>query len=63
MEWRVIFWITFVILVISIVVYSIWGSGEKQWWNDSIDEGMTIGFNKQKISELDDEGSRLKAKV
>ncbi|XP_044732430.1 putative inorganic phosphate cotransporter isoform X2 [Chrysoperla carnea] len=33
-EWRVVFWITFVILVGTNVVFALFASGETQWWND-----------------------------
>ncbi|XP_055294957.1 sialin-like [Sitodiplosis mosellana] len=33
-EWRIVFWVTFVIFVITTFVYSIWASGEVQPWND-----------------------------
>lgn len=32
-EWRFVFWVTFVIFVVTTVVYSIWASGEVQPWN------------------------------
>lgn len=32
-EWRVVFWISFGIFVVTTVVYSIWASGEVQPWN------------------------------
>lgn len=33
-EWRIVFWIVFVIFVSSDVVYLMYGSGEVQEWND-----------------------------
>uniref|UniRef100_A0A1B0CQC4 Permease of the major facilitator superfamily protein n=2 Tax=Lutzomyia longipalpis TaxID=7200 RepID=A0A1B0CQC4_LUTLO len=32
-EWRLVFWIAFIIFVVTTVVYSIWASGEVQPWN------------------------------
>lgn len=33
-QWRIAFWICFIVLGGSNVVYLIWGSGEQQWWDD-----------------------------
>lgn len=33
MEWRLVFWITFIIFVVTTVVYVIWASGDIQLWN------------------------------
>lgn len=33
MEWRLVFWVTFVIFVVTTVVYVIWASGDIQLWN------------------------------
>lgn len=33
MEWRIVFWITFVVFAITTVVYVIWASGDVQLWN------------------------------
>lgn len=33
-EWRIVFWVTFAIFVVTTIVYSIWASGEVQPWND-----------------------------
>lgn len=35
-EWRVVFWISFVIFMVTTVVYVIWASGEVQPWNNPI---------------------------
>ncbi|GAB0095292.1 putative inorganic phosphate cotransporter [Sergentomyia squamirostris] len=32
-EWRLVFWIAFIIFVVTTVVYSIWASGDVQPWN------------------------------
>ncbi|KAI5723882.1 hypothetical protein M8J76_012234 [Diaphorina citri] len=37
-EWRVVFWIMFLALVISNVFFVLFGSGEVQYWNESSDE-------------------------
>lgn len=36
-EWRIIFWITFVIFLGTNVVFAIWADGEVQVWNDQDD--------------------------
>ncbi|XP_037931748.1 putative inorganic phosphate cotransporter isoform X2 [Teleopsis dalmanni] len=33
-EWRLVFWVAFIMLVISSVVFVIWGTGERQYWDD-----------------------------
>ncbi|XP_031636923.1 sialin-like [Contarinia nasturtii] len=33
-EWRYVFWVTFCISMVRIVIYMIWGSAEIQSWND-----------------------------
>lgn len=33
-EWRVVFWISFAIFVVTTFIYSIWASGEVQPWNE-----------------------------
>lgn len=33
-EWRVVFWITFVIFAVTTIIYCLWASGELQPWND-----------------------------
>lgn len=46
-EWRLVFWIAFIIFVVTTVVYSIWASGEVQPWNTphlmnkSVEQGDT----------------------
>lgn len=35
-EWRVVFWISFVIFMVTTVVYVLWASGEVQPWNNPI---------------------------
>lgn len=32
-EWRVVFWVTFVVFVVTTIIYCIWASGEIQPWN------------------------------
>lgn len=36
-EWRGIFWITFVLQVVKLVIFSIWGSGDVQPWDTQSD--------------------------
>lgn len=33
-QWRIVFWIAFVIFNVTNIVYIIWASGEVQPWND-----------------------------
>ncbi|XP_031765380.1 putative inorganic phosphate cotransporter [Galleria mellonella] len=33
-QWRIAFWTVFAVLVVTNIVYLIWGSGEQQWWDD-----------------------------
>ncbi|XP_046434551.1 putative inorganic phosphate cotransporter isoform X2 [Neodiprion fabricii] len=37
-EWRVVFWITFVVFFVSNLVFDIWADGEVQPWNDPTEE-------------------------
>lgn len=32
-EWRVVFWISFAIFMVTTVIYVLWASGEVQPWN------------------------------
>lgn len=32
-EWRLVFWIIAVVLVIQVVIFTVWGSAEVQSWN------------------------------
>uniref|UniRef100_A0AAR5QA61 Major facilitator superfamily (MFS) profile domain-containing protein n=2 Tax=Dendroctonus ponderosae TaxID=77166 RepID=A0AAR5QA61_DENPD len=43
-EWRTVFWISFVIFAVTSVIYSLFGSGEEQWWNnpEKIDKNTTV---------------------
>lgn len=33
-EWRVVFWVTFVIFVVTTIIYCLWASGDLQPWNE-----------------------------
>ncbi|XP_025837209.1 putative inorganic phosphate cotransporter isoform X2 [Agrilus planipennis] len=33
-QWRLVFWITFAVFAITTVIFVIFGSGDRQWWND-----------------------------
>ncbi|XP_063916237.1 sialin-like isoform X2 [Zophobas morio] len=33
-QWRSVLWISFSIFVVTSIIYTIWGTGEEQWWND-----------------------------
>ncbi|XP_017019656.1 putative inorganic phosphate cotransporter [Drosophila kikkawai] len=45
MEWRLVFWVAFVVLVVTAIVYCIWASGEIQPFNDGTNS------NKKKTEE------------
>ncbi|KAM7352154.1 uncharacterized protein ACRADG_004794 [Cochliomyia hominivorax] len=34
LEWRLVFWVAFAVLVVTAIIYSIWASGEVQPYND-----------------------------
>ncbi|XP_019869672.2 putative inorganic phosphate cotransporter isoform X5 [Aethina tumida] len=34
-EWRTVFWVSFAIFMVTNVIYTIWASGEEQWWNNA----------------------------
>lgn len=50
-QWRLVFWISFAIFVVTTVVYSIWASGEVQPWNfpkeshGTIEGARTVQYN------------------
>lgn len=46
LEWRLVFWLTLGILVITTIAYALWASGEIQPWNDLIIQAKTIERNK-----------------
>lgn len=33
-EWRMVFWISFIVFILTTIVYVLWASGETQWWNN-----------------------------
>ncbi|XP_046750762.1 putative inorganic phosphate cotransporter [Diprion similis] len=47
-EWRIVFWITFAVYLVTIMVYAIWADGEVQYWNDP-------DFRSQRLQESDNE--------
>ncbi|XP_030754260.1 putative inorganic phosphate cotransporter isoform X1 [Sitophilus oryzae] len=54
-EWRIVFWISFVIFITSSIVYMFYGSGEEQWWNDSSNfDGKTKTINLESIRHSED---------
>ncbi|XP_017774606.1 PREDICTED: putative inorganic phosphate cotransporter isoform X2 [Nicrophorus vespilloides] len=32
-EWRIVFWVSFVVFTLTTFIYVMWGSAEEQWWN------------------------------
>lgn len=51
LEWRIVFWLTFGILFITTVAYTLWASGEVQPWNDSIAKAETTIADKWASAE------------
>ncbi|XP_053607254.1 putative inorganic phosphate cotransporter [Plodia interpunctella] len=43
-EWRGAFWVCFVILVSTNVIYCIWADGKQQWWDDVRQYGYPPGW-------------------
>lgn len=39
LEWRIVFWITFVVLLMSTLLFVIFAQGEVQYWNDPETKG------------------------
>uniref|UniRef100_A0A6B2ED52 Putative permease of the major facilitator superfamily protein n=1 Tax=Phlebotomus kandelakii TaxID=1109342 RepID=A0A6B2ED52_9DIPT len=52
-EWRLVFWIAFIIFVVTTVVYSIWASGEVQPWNTPhlMNKSVEHGDEDEKMDE------------
>ncbi|XP_046750761.1 putative inorganic phosphate cotransporter isoform X2 [Diprion similis] len=47
-EWRIVFWITFAIYLISVLIYDFWADGEVQDWNDP---GLKLKGDKKENTE------------
>lgn len=41
-EWQPVFWISFSVLLVTLLTYLVWGSAEVQSWNDNPDEDNWI---------------------
>lgn len=41
-EWRIVFWITFCIFVVTTIIYVLFASGEVQPWNDTSNNKFTL---------------------
>lgn len=39
-EWRLVFWISFVVFIVTTLMYSLWASGEVQPWNEPQKRGL-----------------------
>lgn len=50
-QWRLVFWITFAVNIITLIVYLIWGSGEVQPWNNADDQEKAEGKEKGKTND------------
>lgn len=50
-EWRIVFWITFILQIVKLVVFSIFGSGEIQSWDSY---AKNIDRNKSDFSFVSD---------
>lgn len=46
MEWQIVFWITFVIFIVTTISYTIWASAEIQPWNDPVAQDKTNNRSK-----------------
>lgn len=42
MQWRLVFWITLAMFIITNLVFVAWASGEEQWWNKSVQESNKV---------------------
>ena len=54
------FWITFIIYVVAVALYTVMCSGKKQWWAEGYppkeeEENPLIGDEETQENELDDE--------
>lgn len=52
-EWRLVFWVTFGIFVVTTVIYSIWASGEVQPWNYPKDQKSAEYGNAENNNECE----------
>lgn len=43
-QWRVAFWVCFVVLIGTNIVYCIWADGKQQWWDDVRQFGYPDGW-------------------
>lgn len=50
-EWRIVFWIAFVVFNVTNLVYVIWASGEVQPWNDGVPLKRTSAFERSSTSD------------
>lgn len=56
-EWKIVFWITFIIYVIAVGLYSIMCSGERQWWADGYPENDNEDGNENITDETINENT------
>lgn len=59
-EWRLVFWMTFAVFVVTTIVYVIWASGEVQPWNEPENVRMVENGDSKRANE---EPIGLKASV
>ncbi|KAL0278598.1 UNVERIFIED_CONTAM: hypothetical protein PYX00_000372 [Menopon gallinae] len=52
-QWRLVFWITFAVNVVTLIVYLIWGSGEVQPWNNALEQETNEEEGKEKAPRED----------
>lgn len=50
-EWRYVFWISFVIFIVTTVIYSIWASGETQPWNYPKELDLDMGNDTKQLDQ------------
>lgn len=53
-EWRVVFWITFILQMAKMFIFSIWGSGDVQPWNAAGDpDAEPLASDDDDVSECE----------
>jgi len=54
-EWKTVFWITFIIYVVAVALYTVMASGEKQWWAEGYPKDESEQNSIVEDSQEDDE--------
>ncbi|XP_048508424.1 putative inorganic phosphate cotransporter isoform X2 [Athalia rosae] len=59
-EWRVVFWITFVIFFVGNLIFDLWADGEVQFWNDpAVYEARKLEIENERRRRIDVEDISL----